>query len=387
MKRCGSRSTESSGRAWAVVGASYASGVGLEELERQVRSARREALFSSATPRYGQPSREKQDAASGHSAITLGDGNGGIQTPHSAIAGLQFDRFLQGLVGIGGCRGHLRHAGAAERALLGPDDVLVSVDIGDMVSSDFGRVLETSPAGEAAARAMAGALVRFSADAADHALWKRQREARWHPPEPMIREVRLPSLRFVAPEAMRAQLSDLEGRQLDMDGLERRISHLYGDGDYERLRYSIARDGAEADLEIEAIEKSWGPTALRFGGGLASNLDGGGIVGLSAGLSRHWLNGWGARADIDLVLGTNNSLHAERYQALGLKSNWFAAPQIRFSTEAVPVYTSGIRLAEYRVRQRSVGLVLGYEPGPWGELRAGMHRGRVEADLLTGLPS
>ncbi|MCB1886246.1 MAG: patatin-like phospholipase family protein [Rhodocyclaceae bacterium] len=473
----------------AIVGASYASGVTLEALERRVREADWPALFSNTTPRDEQPFREKQDAASGHSAITMGFGDGRVLMPHSAIAGQQLDRFLQELVGAsealstfdtlalpframatdlvtgepvelasgplwramrtsmavpgaflpiahgdrllvdGGlamnlpvsvgrrlCGPHviavdvgtpplprerlrsaadivlqaihlaLGHNVAAERAQLGAGDVLVEVDIGDMVSSDFDRVLETIPAGETSARAMAAELKRFSVDERTYALWKRQREARWHLPEPVIRAVRLPPLRFVSPEAMRARLGDLAGRQLDVDELEQRLSRLYSDGDYERLRYSVVRDGADADLAIEAIEKSWGPTYLRFGGGLASDFDGGGVVSLYAGLSRHWLNRWGARADVDLVLGTNNSLRAEFYQPLGLKSNWFVAPQLRISTQAVPVYVDDIRLAEYKVRQRSAGLELGYELGAWGELRAGVHRGSLHADLLTGLP-
>ncbi|MCB1955815.1 MAG: patatin-like phospholipase family protein [Rhodocyclaceae bacterium] len=473
----------------AIVGASYASGARLDELERQVRAAHWDELFSSATPRDDQPFREKQDAASGHSAVTMGYGEGRILTPHSAIAGQQLDRFLQGLVGVpdalstfdtlalpframatdlvtgesvelssgplwramrtsmavpgaflpiehegrllvdGGLamnlpvsvgrslcgarviavdvgtpplpRERLRsatdivfqaihlalgHNVAAQRALIGPGDVLIDVDIGDMVSSDFDRVLETIPAGEAAARAMAPALARFSVDADTYAHWQRQREARWRPPSPIIRRVTMSQLRFVSREAIEAQLDDLPGRTLDMDELEQRISGLYSDGDYERLRYSIVRDGAEADLQIEAIEKSWGPTYLRFGGGLASDFDGGGVVGLYAGLSRHWLNRWGARADVDLVLGTNNSLRAEFYQPLGLKSNWFVAPQAQISTESVPVYFEDIRLAEYKVKRRSIGVELGYGLGAWGELRTGLHRGRIHANVLSGLP-
>jgi NTE family protein len=473
----------------AIVGASYAAGVPLEELERKVRAAHWERIFSSSTPRDDQPFREKQDAVSGHSAVSLGYGEGRVLLPHSAIAGQDLDRFLQDLVGTpdhldtfdtlalpframatdlvtgesvaindgplwramrasmavpgaflpiehhgrllvdGGLvmnlpvsmgralcgdrviaidvgtpplpRERLRsatdivmqsihlalgHNVAAQRALIGPDDVLVDVHIGDMVSMDFDRVLETIPAGEQAARAAAAQLARFSVDEASWAKWKRQREARWRLPEPVIREVKVSPLRYVPPEALVVQLREFKGKLLDRPALERKLAALYSEGDYERLRYSLSRHGADADLNIEAVEKSWGPTYLRFGGGLASDFDGGGVVGLYAGLSRKWLNRWGAKANVDLLLGTNNRFRAEFYQPLGLRSNWFVAPMVEASMRSMPVYQDGSKVADYKVRERSVGVDLGAELGAWGEVRAGLHRGTLRADVLSGLP-
>lgn len=473
----------------AIVGASYASGVPLDELERKVRAAHWERIFSSSTPRDDQPFREKQDSVSGRSAITMGYGEGRVLLPHSAIAGQDLDRFLQDLVGTpdeldtfdtlslpframatdlvtgdsvelndgplwramrasmavpgaflpieyrdrllvdGGLamnlpvsvgrqlcgsrviaidvgtpplpRERLRsatdiimqsihlalgHNVAAQRALIGPDDVLVDVDIGDMVSMDFDRVLETIPAGEKAARAAASELARFSVDAATYAKWKRQREARWALPDPVVRSVTVSPLRYVPEAAIAAQLEDQVGQPLDRAKLERKLAGLYSEGDYERLRYSLRRDGPQADLHIEAVEKSWGPTYLRFGGGFASDFDGGGVVGLYGGLSRRWLNRWGAEANVDLLLGTNNRFRAEFYQPLGLRSNWFVAPSFEYRMRSVPVYFEGLKLAEYKVRERSVGLDLGVELGAWGEVRAGVHRGRTRANVLSGLP-
>lgn len=473
----------------AIVGASYASGVPLDELERKVRAAHWERIFSSSTPRDDQPFREKQDAVSGHSAITMGYGEGRVLLPHSAIAGQDLDRFLQDLVGTpdeldtfdtlslpframatdlvtgesvelndgplwramrasmavpgaflpiehhdrllvdGGLamnlpvsvgrqlcgprviaidvgtpplpRERLRSAAdivlqsihlalghnvAAQRALLGPGDVLVDVDIGDMVSMDFDRVLETIPAGEKAARAAAAELSRFSVDEATYAKWKQQREARWQLPAPVIRSVTVSPLRYVPEAALKAQLDAMVGEPLDKAALEHKLAALYSEGDYERLRYSLLRDGPQADLNIEAVEKSWGPTYLRFGGGFASDFDGGGVVGLYGGLSRRWLNRWGAEANVDLLLGTNNRFRAEFYQPLGLRSNWFVAPSFDYHMRSVPVYVEGLKLAEYKVRERSIGLDVGVELGAWGEVRAGVHRGRMRANVLSGLP-
>ena len=473
----------------AIVGAGYAAGVPLDELERKVRAAHWERIFSSTTPRDDQPFREKQDAVSGHSALTMGYGEGRILLPQSAIAGQDLDRFLQDLVGTpdalatfdtlslpfravatdlvtgdavslnqgplwramrasmavpgvflpieidgrlladGGLvmnlpieagrrlcgpkviaidvgtpampRERLRTAAdillqaihlalnqnvASQRAQLRPGDVFIEVDIGSMMSTDFDRVLETIPAGEAAARAAAHDLARFGVDEATYAKWRRQREARWRLPTPIVRQVLVSPLRYVPPEAIEARLADQVGQPLDREGLEKELAAIYSGGDFERLRYSLVREGGQADLHIEAVEKSWGPTYLRFGGGLASDFDGGGVVGLYAGVSRRWLNRWGGRLDADVLLGTNNRLRAEFYQPLGLNAPWFIAPSFDVGTRLIPIYLDGRKLAEYKVRERYAGLELGYELGAWGELRTGLHQGRLHADVLNGFP-
>ncbi|WP_230411745.1 patatin-like phospholipase family protein [Denitromonas iodatirespirans] len=273
---------------------------------------------------------------------------------------------------------------AQQLARLGADDALVQVDLGSITSMDFDRVLETIPLGEAAARNAAGVLARFSVDAESFALWQRQRQARWTQPEPVIRQVVVDGMRYVPAEAIRARLDALRDRPLDREALERDIDGLYSSGDFERLRYSLVRDGAVADLRIEAAEKSWGPTYLRFGGGLSADFEGDGAVGLYAGVSRRWLNRWGARLDADVQLGTTNRLRTELYQPLGLNAAWFVAPSIEFQSRATPVYDKGRKLADYKVRERTLGLDLGYEMGEWGELRVGLRRGTQRAEVLAG---
>ncbi|TVO67075.1 patatin-like phospholipase family protein [Denitromonas ohlonensis] len=273
---------------------------------------------------------------------------------------------------------------AQQLAQLGPDDALVQVDLGTITSMDFDRVLDTLPLGEAAARRAATDLARFSVDAESFAAWQRQRELRWRVPEPVIREVVVDGLRYVSPDAMAARLRGLKGEPLDRVALETQIDDLYSGGDFERLRYSLVRDGAVADLRIEAAEKSWGPTFLRFGGGLSADFEGDGAVGLYAGVSRRWLNRWGARLDADIQLGTTNRFRSELYQPLGRNAAWFVAPSIELQTRALPVYNDGNKLADYKVRERTLGLDLGYEVGAWGELRMGLRRGTQRAEVLAG---
>lgn len=267
---------------------------------------------------------------------------------------------------------------------LDADDALVQVDLGDITSRDFDRVLETIPLGEQAARAATASLARFAVDEASYAQWQARRQLRLLRPAPVITAVEVEGARHVPPRGVLAGLRQRTGLALDAAVLEEDLESLYVQGDFERLRYRVERDGAYGRLKVEAVDKSWGPNYLRFGGGLAADLQGDGAVALFAGLSRRWINDWEGRLNVDLQVGTTNRLRGELFQPLGLKSRWFLAPALQAGSRTVPVYQDGRKVADFRVRERSAGLDLGYEAGAWGELRVGLHRGREKADIVSG---
>ncbi len=270
-------------------------------------------------------------------------------------------------------------------ARLRAEDALIEVDLGDITSRDFDRVLETIALGEQAARAAAASLARFAVDEATFAAWQARRQLPLRRPAPVISAIEVEGARHVPAHGVLAGLRQRTGAALDAAALEEDLEKLYAQGDFERLRYRIERDGAYGRLKVEAIDKSWGPNYLRFGGGLAADLQGDGAVALFAGLSRRWLNDWEGRLNVDLQVGTTNRLRAELFQPLGLKSRWFVAPVLQTGSRTVPVYRDGRKAADFRVRERSAGLDLGFEAGAWGELRLGWHRGREKSDIVSGV--
>lgn len=269
---------------------------------------------------------------------------------------------------------------------IGEQDALIEVELGDISSRDFERVLETIPLGEQAARAAADVLARFAVDADTYARWQAQRQARLQRPAPIITAIEIEGLRHVPAQGVLSGLRQRTGKALDTRRLENDLERLYAQGDFERLRYRIERDGAYGRLQVEAVDKSWGPNYLRFGGGFAADLEGDGAVGLFAGLSRRWINDWEGRLNLDVQVGTTNRLRGELFQPLGLKSSWFLAPVAQVGSRTVPVYEEGRKVADFRVREETLGVDLGYELGEWGELRAGWHRGREKGEVVSGAP-
>ena len=259
---------------------------------------------------------------------------------------------------------------------LGERDALVQVELGDITSMDFDRVLDTIPMGRARGVGEAAASRRVLGRSTDVRALAGAASGRWRRPAPIIDSVTVSGLRYVPSESISAGLSGHIGKPLDTAALEEEIDELYSRGDLERLRYSLVREGNRGGLRIEAADKTWGPNFLRFGGGLFADFRrkrGGRTL---CRILRRWLNDWGGRLNVDLQIGTTNRLRGELYQPLGLGASWFVAPTAQVSNRAVPVHVGGKKLSDYKVREFEAGIDLGYEVGAWGEVRLGVLRVR-----------
>ncbi|HJV27053.1 MAG TPA: patatin-like phospholipase family protein [Aromatoleum sp.] len=267
---------------------------------------------------------------------------------------------------------------------LGPDDALVQVELGDITSRDFDRALETVPYGTIAALKQSASLARFSVDAETYAKWQAQRQQRRNQPAPVVDSIAIQGLKVVPERLFGATLSQKTGEPLDTAKLETDIGQIYSRGDFDRLRYSVLRDGPRATVQLEADEKASGPNLLRFGGGVTADFEGDSTLGVYAGFSRRWLNTRGARWDVDMQLGTTNRIRSELYQPLDLDSGWFVAPSVELFNRVLPIFVDGRKLSENKERGGVLGLDLGYEMGMWGELRAGLRRGERKSEVVSG---
>src|SRR6185312_8048987 len=190
-----------------------------------------------------------------------------------------------------------------QRATLTGQDVLITPDLGTATATDFTAVNGAITRGEQAARGAAGQLAALGVGACAYRDYLARRAQR---------EPGLPPLRFVRvdPESKRyektimAEMQPLIGKPLDVDQVGKRITELYGLGNFETLDYTLverpadqgrtagapgvaagqgaaagagdAGTGGDADtgLEIHARRKSWGPNYLRFGLNLEDDFQG-----------------------------------------------------------------------------------------------------------------
>ena len=117
----------------------------------------------------------------------------------------------------------------------------------------------------------------LSVDERTYAAWRK----RWTPqslPLQAVDAIEIAGLHTVNAAAVSRYLEQKVGESLDVTKLNRDLLRAYGDGYYERVDYSLVREGDRNVLRIMPIEKSWGPDYMRLGVNLNSSLTGGSIV-------------------------------------------------------------------------------------------------------------
>jgi NTE family protein len=274
---------------------------------------------------------------------------------------------------------------------LTPRDVLITPDLKDITSADFDRLAEAARAGEAAARAAAAQLARYSLDAKAYASLVASRALSSGDATLTIDEVRVVGTRVVNPDVVLASMDTRKGSTFDPAVLDRDIKRIYSRGDFESVNYTLTEEpGTGHVLLAEVNEKSWGPHFLRVGLSLQSTLEGNGSFNLVASHRATWLNTLGAEWRNDLQLGQVGMLRTEWYQPLSTAQRWFVAPRFEALDEPFDVYDERLELhvARFRRRAWNVGLDVGAPFGTAGELRLGLVRGRVEfTDDISFVPA
>jgi NTE family protein len=273
---------------------------------------------------------------------------------------------------------------------LGPQDVLITPDLGTVETADFDRLAEAAVAGEKAARVAALELARYSIPPDEWAAWHGARVAEPGALPGRIDEVRVTGVQRVNPEVIAARMHTQAGQAFDARVADDDVKRIYALGDFERVSYSIADDPAKGRvLTADVVEKSWGPNYLRFGLGLSSDLSGDSFFTLVATHRWAWLNSLGGEWRNDVQIGHADRLASEFYQPLTPAQRVFVALRAETARDPFDVYDdAGNRLARYRRSTYGFGLDVGTPIGTTGELRLGFNRGRLrllnDTSFLSG---
>jgi NTE family protein len=188
-------------------------------------------------------------------------------------------------------------------------------------------------------------------------------------------------------ERIEAELAPVVGKPLDPKAMERHLSRLYGDDNFESVDYKVVQDRGLQGIEVSARRKSWGPNYIRFGLELQDDLEGSNSFNAGVRAIVTEANRYGAEWQTDLQVGANPRFRTAFYQPMGYASPWFVAPRLSVERRLFDVLDGDDRLATYRIRNAEAGLDLGREFGSWGEWRVGVVRGEGKRNLLVGDPA
>jgi NTE family protein len=308
-----------------------------------------------------------------------------------------------------------------QRASLSAHDILIEPTLGTATSTDFSVPSNVIASGEAAAH---GSLARLQALGLADGAYRDYlaRRASREPGLPPIQFVRVDEQSKRYEKTIIAEMKPLVGKPLDADQVGKRITELYGLGNFETLDYTLvdqhagagsgaatgagATSGAgagaaagadagassppasddESGLEVRARRKSWGPNYLRFGLNLEDDFQGNGRYNAAARFVLTEMNELGAELLTDVQIGNDVKLASEFYQPLDPARTWFVAPSARIEVRDLPIYTNNLEVADFRDREAEADFDFGRNIGNWGEIRAGYHRTSGETHARFGDP-
>ncbi len=270
-------------------------------------------------------------------------------------------------------------------ALLKPDDILISPELGEFTTADFDSLARIAPLGEAAAGQVAAQLERLSLPSEQYAALRQRQTVAQAPDLTPIDEIRFDNLTRVNPQAVQAMLETAANEPINQDKLDRDMRRIYGTGDFEHVNYRLIDEPGRRVLAVEAIEKSWGPDYLRFGLGLSSDFtSNSSFFNLAASYRKTWINSLGASWRTLVQFGFNNIVASEFYQPLNAEGTYFVAPNLSYTTRPVYLYQGQNNIASYTFSSALLGLAVGRQFKEFGELRVGLVGGTVKPALDTG---
>jgi len=259
----------------------------------------------------------------------------------------------------------------AQLGTLGPKDVLISPNLGDLTFIDFGKSSEFIALGVKAAEAARDQLARLSSTPVQYAVFEQRLLVPARALPKTLDFVRVEGTQYANPQALADQMHTKVGEPFSLKGLEKDMSLLYGRGDFEQIDYRLVSQGAKEGVIINVTDKSWGPNFLRFGLLLSTDLQSDSEFNAMMGHRRVWINSLGAQWSNQIVLGSTRRYATEFYQPLSLGNFMYVSAYGSAQRAPEYVFDGANRVAEYDVLTQTAGLDLGTTFGTSGDVRLG----------------
>src|SRR5262249_25416205 len=163
---------------------------------------------------------------------------------------------------------------------------LIEPELGDFSATDFDHLPKTVPIGEAAARKAAARLSALALPPEQYASLRARQQETPPPDQKPIDEIVFEPMARENVGLVRRTLETQPGEPFDAATVDRDLRMLYGTGDFERVNFRVIEQAGRRVLDVDAVEKAWGPNYLRFGLGLATDFKGDAFFNLAASYRR-----------------------------------------------------------------------------------------------------
>jgi NTE family protein len=268
-----------------------------------------------------------------------------------------------------------------------PHDVLIVPSLGALAATDFARIMETIAPGYDATVAAAASLAPLALSENEYRVHLASRTAPSRD-VPIVEFVRVNNESKLPDSLVEARAAAIPvGVPFDADATRAAIAKIHGLGLYQNVRYELVDEDGRTGVEIDAVQRSWGPDYLQIG--LQYSAAGGDDSKFGIGLSylRTALNSSGGEWRSSLSLGDEQSMSSVFHQPFGRSALFFFAPELQRENALVNVFDDDVRVAEARARELRLTIAAGRELDTWGEVRLGVARGTGEAQVQVGDPT
>ena len=269
-------------------------------------------------------------------------------------------------------------------ALIGPDDVYMRPELGDITAASFERQIEAAEIGRKTALASADKLRRYSVSPEEYAAWRGRLRLAAPAAAPKIDVVEVGATRYVSQGALREAIGQKEGEPLDVARLDKDLIRIYSGGDLQTIDYSVLAERDKRILRVTPVEKPLGPDFLRFGLNLYSDFRGDARYNVRALYRRSWINSRGGEWIAGAQIGNEQRLFTDFYQPVDTRQIWFVRGFLDYLNDTAPLYVEGEALADLKVARWQGGAEAGANLGVHGTLRAGWLERKTKGSVETG---
>ena len=273
---------------------------------------------------------------------------------------------------------------------LGPQDILITVELGDFSSADFDFAKEIIDAGETSARKYFNQLKQLAVSQNEFKQWNLARQsAVKSSTTTTIASVEVTPLKTVNPDYIKEAIGIRPGDSVDLSQLSEASERVWATNNFSLVPFELkpGPNGTEV-LVIKPQEKPWGYNTIRIGGKLSSDFNQEHTFNFLLAHTWSWLNRWGGEWRNELQIGETSYFTSKFYQPLGVNSSLFIQPKLSYESQSYDLYNDqGHALSTVKNSLTEGSISLGMELSLNSVFELGVGYAQIKTKNIVGDPS
>jgi len=269
---------------------------------------------------------------------------------------------------------------------LGERDVLITPEIGDIISSaDFSKLDEAIPLGYSATEAMQDQLQQYSLSEAEYHAWRQRIDGCVDGP-PQVHFVRLENQSRFSDEVISELITIEPGQTLDLKQLDKDLRQIYALGFIRQARYSVVEQDDMQGIEITVLPDERGTHFIETGLDLSFTARGT-ALNIRGGYLTTALDDRGSEFRAVVQLGESPGIFIDYFKPLDDALKYSFEPSAYLFRRPLYIYDSrGDAVAELELDEWGGAVTLRREFKRHAEFTAGYARYSGNMDITVGNP-